>query len=119
MLILISAEAYTILIMVLGYLQTMRPLRRMPIRLPSDDAKWPHVDVLISTYNEPLSLVSYTALAANNIDYPPAKLHVYILDDGTREDFKQFAQEAGVGYVTRIKHNHAKAGNINRAASCK
>jgi cellulose synthase (UDP-forming) len=115
MLILISAEAYTILIMVLGYLQTMQPLRRMPIRLPSDDAKWPHIDVLIPTYNEPLSLVRYTALAANNIDYPPEKLHVYILDDGTREDFKQFAHEAGVGYITRIQHNHAKAGNINHA----
>lgn len=115
MLILVAAEAYTIVIMVLGYMQTMWPLRRMPIRLPSDQAKWPHVDVLIPTYNEPLSLVRYTALAANAIDYPPEKLHVYILDDGTREAFKSFAYEAGVGYVTRVKHNHAKAGNINHA----
>jgi cellulose synthase (UDP-forming) len=115
MLILIGAEAYTILIMVLGYMQTMWPLRRMPIRLPSDETKWPHVDVLIPTYNEPLSLVRYTALAANAIDYPPDKLHVYILDDGSRAEFKEFAYEAGVGYVTRLKHNHAKAGNINHA----
>jgi len=57
----------------------------------------------------------YTALAALNIDYPPEKLHVYILDDGTREDFSEFAAEAGVGYVTRVEHGHAKAGNINHA----
>jgi cellulose synthase (UDP-forming) len=115
MLILISAEAYTILIMVLGYMQTMCPLKRMPIRLPDDETQWPHVDRLRPTYNEPLSLVRYTALAANAIDYPPEKLHVYILDDGTRQEFKEFAHQAGVGYVTRLKHNHAKAGNINHA----
>ena len=115
MLILLSAEAYTILIMVLGFLQTSSPLRRRPIALPSDDSLWPDVDVLIPTYNEPLSLVRYTALAAVNIDYPPEKLHVYILDDGTRADFREFAEEAGVGYIVRAKHNHAKAGNINHA----
>src|ERR1700722_1489932 len=115
MLILISAEAYTILIMVLGYMQTMCPLKRMPIRLPNDETQWPHVDILIPTYNEPLSLVRYTALAANAIDYPPEKLHVYILDDGTRESFREFAEAAGVGYITRAKHDHAKAGNINHA----
>jgi len=115
MLVLISAEAYTILIMVLGYMQTMRPLRRLPIPLPKDESEWPHVDVLIPTYNEPLSLVRYTALAAQAIDYPPDKLHVYILDDGTRQEFRNFAEAAGVGYVTRTEHNHAKAGNINHA----
>jgi cellulose synthase (UDP-forming) len=115
LLILISAEAYTIVIMILGYMQTVWPLRRIPILLPLDESKWPHVDVLIPTYNEALSLVRYTALAANNIDYPPDKLHIYILDDGTREEFRQFALEAGVGYVTRKEHNHAKAGNINHA----
>jgi len=115
MLLLISAEAYTIVIMVLGYMQTVWPLHRMPIAMPVDVVLWPHVDILIPTYNEPLALVRYTALAANNIDYPPEKLHVYILDDGTREEFKEFALEAGVGYITRVEHNHAKAGNINHA----
>jgi cellulose synthase (UDP-forming) len=115
MLILISAEAYTILIMMLGYMQTAWPLQRKPVPLPDDESLWPHVDVLIPTYNEPLPLVRYTALAALNIDYPPEKLHVYILDDGTREDFRAFSEAAGVGYVTRNEHKHAKAGNINHA----
>ena len=115
LLILISAEAYTVLIMFLGYMQTAWPLQRRPIPMPKDESQWPHVDVLIPTYNEPLSLVRYTALAAINIDYPPDKLHVYILDDGTRADFAEFAELAGVGYITRKEHGHAKAGNINHA----
>jgi cellulose synthase (UDP-forming) len=115
MLVLLSAEAYTILIMILGFMQTSFPLHRKPIPLPDDESLWPHVDVLIPTYNEPLSLVRYTAFAANNIDYPPEKLHVYILDDGTRQSFREFAEEAGIGYITREKHDHAKAGNINHA----
>jgi cellulose synthase (UDP-forming) len=115
LLLLISAEAYTILIMILGYMQTAWPLRRKPLPMPADEDLWPHVDVLIPTYNEALSLVRYTVLAAINIDYPPEKLHVYILDDGTRKEFKEFAYEAGIGYITRREHEHAKAGNINHA----
>jgi cellulose synthase catalytic subunit (UDP-forming) len=115
MLLLISAEAYTVVIMLLGYMQTAWPLQRRPIPMPPDESQWPDVDVYIPTYNEPLSLVRYTALAAINIDYPSEKLHIYILDDGTREDFKLFCAEAGVGYITRPTHPHAKAGNINHA----
>jgi cellulose synthase (UDP-forming) len=59
--------------------------------------------------------VRTTAFAARNIDYPPDKLHVYVLDDGRREEFRKFCEEAGVGYVTRTDNKHAKAGNINRA----
>jgi cellulose synthase (UDP-forming) len=114
-LMLLAAEAYTVVIMFLGYMQTAWPLKRKPIPLPADESLWPHVDLLIPTYNEPLSLVRYTALAALAIDYPPEKLHVYILDDGTREDFRLFAEEASVGYITRVNHDHAKAGNINHA----
>ena len=57
MLILLSAEAYTVMIMLLGYMQTVWPLKRMPLPMPADEARWPHVDVLIPTYNEPLALV--------------------------------------------------------------
>lgn len=109
------AEAYAFAILFLGYLQTMWPLRRTPVPLPDDPDEWPEVDLLIPTYNEPLSVVRYTALAAMNIDWPADKLNIYILDDGKREEFRKFAEEAGVGYMTRDDNKHAKAGNINRA----
>lgn len=113
--LLVLAEAYAFIILFLGYLQTLWPLRRTPVPLPDDPDAWPSVDLLIPTYNEPLSVVRYTALAAMNIDWPADKLNVYILDDGKRPEFRAFAEEAGIGYMTRDDNKHAKAGNINRA----
>jgi cellulose synthase (UDP-forming) len=113
--ILVGAEVYAFAILFLGYMQTLWPLRRTPVPLPDDTDLWPSVDLLIPTYNEPLSVVRYTALAAMNIDWPADKLNVYILDDGKREEFRKFAEDAGIGYMTREDNKHAKAGNINRA----
>jgi cellulose synthase (UDP-forming) len=113
--LLVLAEGYAFVILFLGYLQTLWPLRRTPVPLPEDPDAWPAVDLLIPTYNEPLSVVKYTALAAMNIDWPADKLNVYILDDGKREEFRKFAEDAGIGYMTRDDNKHAKAGNINRA----
>jgi cellulose synthase (UDP-forming) len=112
---LVLAEGYAFIILFLGYFQTIWPLRRAPVALPDNPDEWPHVDVLIPTYNEPLEVVRYTALGALNMDWPAEKMHVYILDDGRREEFKQFAFEAGIGYKTRPDNKHAKAGNINAA----
>src|SRR5215469_6593592 len=112
---LLLAEVYAFTILFLGYMQTVWPLRRTPVPLPDDPQVWPSVDLLIRTYSEPLSLVKYTALASMNIDWPADKLNVYILDDGKRDEFRQFAKEAGIGYMTRDDNEHAKAGNINRA----
>jgi cellulose synthase (UDP-forming) len=112
---LILAETYAFFILFLGYFQTIWPLRRAPVALPEAEDEWPHVDVLIPTYNEPLDVVRYTALGALNMDWPADKMHVYILDDGRRKEFEQFAFEAGIGYRIRPDNFHAKAGNINTA----
>jgi len=112
---LLGAEAYAFMILFLGYFQTIWPLRRAPVSLPENTEEWPHIDVLIPTYNEPLDVVRYTALGALNMDWPADKLHVYILDDGRRKEFERFAFEAGIGYKTRSDNAHAKAGNINTA----
>ncbi|MBB5338266.1 UDP-forming cellulose synthase catalytic subunit [Tunturiibacter gelidoferens] len=113
--LLLFAEIYAFVVLFLGYFQTLWPLRRTPVSLPDEITQWPAVDLLIPTYNEPLSLVKYTALAAMNIDWPADRLNVYILDDGKREEFRHFAEEACIGYMTRDDNEHAKAGNINHA----
>jgi cellulose synthase (UDP-forming) len=112
---LVLAETYAFFILFLGYFQTIWPLRRAPVALPDNYDEWPHVDVLIPTYNEPLDVVRFTALGALNMDWPTEKMHVYILDDGRRKEFEQFAFEAGIGYKIRPDNKHAKAGNINTA----
>jgi cellulose synthase (UDP-forming) len=114
--LLLFAETYSFVILFLGCIQTSRPLKRRPIPLPDDSSSWPTVDVFIPTYNEPLDVVAPTVLAALTMDYPKDKFKVYILDDGRRSPFADFAAECGATYVTRADNAHAKAGNINAAA---
>ena len=114
-LLLLLAECYAFLNLFLGFLQTLWPLRRRPVPLPEDIDLWPEVDLVIPTFNEPLSVVKYTALAALHIDWPASKLNVYILDDGRREEFREFCRGAEIGYITRENNRFAKAGNINHA----
>ena len=113
--LLLFAELFSYLVLILGYVQLAWPIRRSPIPLNSDASTWPTVDVYIPTYNEALSVVRATILAAKAMDWPEAKLRVYVLDDGRRNEFRDFAQRAGVGYIIRSDNAHAKAGNINNA----
>ncbi|HDR8906730.1 TPA: UDP-forming cellulose synthase catalytic subunit [Burkholderia multivorans] len=113
--LLYGAEAYTWMILLLGFVQTAWPLDRPIVPLPADPDTWPSVDIYIPTYNEPLSVVKPTVFAAQSVDWPTDKLRVYLLDDGRRPEFAAFARDAGIGYLTRDDNLHAKAGNINRA----
>ncbi len=112
---LVVAETHSWLVLMLGYIQTAWPLRREPTPLPADTGSWPSVDLFIPTYNEDLSVVAPTVHAALNMDWPKGKLKVYILDDGKREAFREFAAACGAGYLTRPDNRHAKAGNLNHA----
>ena len=113
--ILLLAETYSWVVLILGYIQTCWPLGRKPAPLPRDTCLWPSVDLLIPTYNEELSIVRSTVYAAMGIDWPADKLNICILDDGKRESFREFAAEVGVNYITRNDNRHAKAGNLNQA----
>lgn len=113
--LLLMAETYSWVVLILGYIQTSWPLERKPVQLPSDVRLWPTVDLLIPTYNEDLAVVRGTVYAALGIDWPRDKLKIYILDDGRREVFRQFAEEVGVGYIVRDDNTYAKAGNLNNA----
>lgn len=112
---LVLAELYALAVLLFGYLQTAWPLQRKPYPLPSENSTWPTVDVFIPTYNEPLDIVKLTAFAAQAIDWPKDKLRVYVLDDGRRDEFREFCESIGVGYIIRPDNSHAKAGNLNFA----
>ncbi len=112
---LVLAELYSLIVLLLGYLQTTWTLNRKPFALPVDLAVWPSLDILIPTYNEPLSVVRQTVLAALTIDWPSDKLRVYVLDDGRREEFRDYFEQSDAHYITRDNNDHAKAGNLNAA----
>jgi len=113
--ILLAAETYSWLVLMLGYVQVAWPLNRKPAPLPADTSQWPTVDVLIPTYNEDLALVRHTVYAAMGLDWPADKLRIHVLDDGKRAEFRDFAERVGVNYITRSNNQHAKAGNLNHA----
>lgn len=117
-LLLLGAEFFAFATLMLGYFQTLRPLQREPLPLEGDPDEWPTVDVLVPTYNEPLHVVKGTVLAAKAMNYSAGKMRVLLLDDGKRAEFREFAERAGVEYVTRDNNAHAKAGNINHALRC-
>lgn len=81
----------------------------------------PTVDVVITCYKEDVSEILDTVVAAQRVEYPPGKLHVYLLDDGRRPELRTVAEElaaAGVlrhpfTYVNRDTNEGRKGGNIN------
>lgn len=112
---LLLAELYSFTVMVLSYFQICWVLDRKPYPLPEDENSWPSVDIMIPTYNEPLDVVKPCLLAALDLNWPKDKLHIHLLDDGSRPEFENYAKNIGINYIKREEHNHAKAGNINNA----
>lgn len=78
----------------------------------------PEVDIFVATYNESEELLYKTLNACKYITYPDkSKVHIYLCDDGHRENMKELAKKLGVGYFDREDNKHAKAGNLNNALS--
>lgn len=78
--------------------------------------EYPDVDIFISTYNEPEDLLFKTINACLNMDYPDkSKVHIYLCDDGNRDEMGVLARKLGVTHLVRDTHKHAKAGNLNHA----
>ncbi len=111
---LVVAETSSLIDSVLFGLTMWRSKRRGPAPPPPEGAT---VDVLITTYDEPVEMVVATARAAERITHPH---RTWILDDGGREEMREAAERLGVGYLTRGEEwrdmpRHAKAGNLNSA----
>jgi len=111
---LVLAETYALVDAYLFGLTMWRVRQRGEAPPPPPDAT---VDVLITTYDEPVDMVVATAVAAQRISYPH---ETWILDDGDRAQMREAATRIGVGYITRSEDwaerpRHAKAGNLNNA----
>lgn len=105
---LVAAETWG-LIMFLGLVFTAWSVRSRP-EVPAPEGL--DAAVFITTYDEPLSVLRKTVVAAREIRYPH---QTYILDDGCREEVRKLAEDLGVLYIQRESSEHAKAGNLNNA----
>lgn len=74
--ILLFAETYAWVVLVLGYFQVVWPLNRQPVPLPEDMDLWPTVDIFVPTYNEDLNVVKNTIYASQGIDWPGQAEHL-------------------------------------------
>ena len=92
------------------------PAFEIPFPEKTEPESFPHVDVLIATHNEPEELLYKTVNACTFLEYPdPAKVHVYVCDDGGRENVRKMAEHLGAGYIGMKENPHAKSGNYNHA----
>ncbi|MEY4171258.1 MAG: glycosyl transferase [Actinomycetota bacterium] len=69
-------------------------------------------DIVIATYNEPVDILEPTIVASLRV---AGVRHVWVLDDGRRQDIANLCADLGARYITRTDNRHAKAGNINAA----
>ena len=106
---LLAAETYGVLILFLGYFQSLEA----PSRAPAPRRETWTVDVLIPTYNEPEPIVRRTVIGALAMAY--ARKRVFVLDDARRPEIEAMTASLGCGYITRPDNRHAKAGNLNHA----
>ena len=114
--LLAAAEMVTALGMfelMISRMRAKKTLRRLP-DVPEE--KYPEVDVLIATHNEPAELLYKTVNACTFLEYPDKrKVHIYLCDDGCRQEAEELAQRLGVGYLGLSDNRHAKSGNYNNA----
>jgi cellulose synthase (UDP-forming) len=107
--VLLLAEIYGLVILFLGYFQTIE----VEERVPPAPRTFPTVDIFIPTYNESVDILRRTIVGAQTIDYPNKTVHV--LDDGHRPAIRALAESLGGKYLSRPDNKHAKAGNLNYA----
>ncbi len=130
--LLYLAEVYGFIVYILSIFVNVDPLDRQPLPLPADKKSLPTVDVMIPSFNEDPELLEVTLLSSLQMDYPPDKFTVYLLDDGgtdqrcnvedpalanaarqRRRELAALCERVGAVYITRAKNIRAKAGNIN------
>ncbi|MDO8776393.1 MAG: glycosyltransferase [Burkholderiaceae bacterium] len=109
------AELYLWLLTALGFVTTIWPLKRGHVPMPSESAGWPTVDVFIPCQGQPHSVIQAGATAALALDWPNKKIKTYLLDDGYRDDIKEFADSVGATYLAYPENFGGKANLINRA----
>ncbi|MEX6428474.1 glycosyltransferase family 2 protein [Ferrimicrobium acidiphilum] len=108
-LVLVQAYAIVALLFALTYRVAARH-RVEPVLHPP--ARWPTIDVFITTYDEDPEVLFPTIVSAKELR---GEHSVWLLDDGRRSRVRELAESLGVGYLSRLDNLHAKAGNINHA----
>lgn len=116
--LLILAETITVFTTFELFFQKMR-MNHYRLECPEiPEECYPDVDVFIATHNEPKDLLYKTVNACTFMSYPDkSKVHIYLCDDGNRDEIRKLAEEFSIGYLGFSGNKHAKSGNYNYAMS--
>ena len=106
--VVFAAELFALLSISLHVFMTMGVVRRVAPP-PLENVT---VDLFVTTYDEPVSMLRRTLVAAKAVR---GATRVVLLDDGDRGEMRALAGELGVDYLARSVNTHAKAGNLNNA----
>ena len=109
------AELHLFLLTVFRWIPVIWPLKLPFAPLPQDAHDWPTVDIFIPCHDQSHASILAATRAAQALDWPHKKIHVYLLDDAHREEIHALSTDMGVIYVTHPDHADGKAGAINRA----
>lgn len=82
----------------------------------ADLKEYPTVDVFLPSCGEPLPVLQNTYEHVGNLDYPEAKLSVYVLDDAGSDEVQKLCARYGYAYIRRPNLGEMKkAGNLRHA----
>ena len=99
---LFVAECYLALLVSLGLIQSVWPLKRARAALPREQDEWPTVDVFILCYDQPYTAIKLTSIAAYKLDWPKKKIAIYLIDGGQRDDLRALAGSFGAHYLPHL-----------------
>ncbi len=102
-----------------GYVAVLRlvsALRgRRDLRRPQNTADWPTVSLIIPAHNE-AGVIADTLRSVAGLDYPPDRLEVIVVDDGSTDGTAERARQACDGKRLRVLEVRPRQGKPNALA---
>lgn len=106
--LLFSLEMFSLIATTLYVYETWT----IPESEPPAPLEYISADIVITTYNEPMTVLEPTIVGSLRVR---GVHNVWVLDDGRRDEVREYCESLGIRYVTRASNEHAKAGNVNNA----
>lgn len=76
----------------------------------ADNIIFPTTGIIVTTASESIDIIKATLAAILSLD---GKKHVYVLDDGKRDELKVLCRKWNIMYITRPNKKFFKSGNLN------
>lgn len=111
---LVISECTTILGALIHFINAARV--KVPTMPKIEHVDYPDVDIFVPTFDESVDVLYKTLNGCQKLRYPDkTKVHIYLCDDGNREEMRQLANDFKIGYFHAPDNDKAKAGNLNYA----